>query len=279
MLLECAIGDSYGSAFEYADAKIVESFNNLTYCKREIPGFVPGRYTDDTQMSIAIAELLISGRKWTKDAIAKRFLICFKRNPRAGYAGGFYKFLQSTKSSGKFLKHIKPNSDKSGGAMRACPIGVFASEIEVMNKTALQASVTHDTPNGIAAAQGAALMTHYFAYDKGPKSEVGDYIKSLVKADWALPWSGPVDSKGMHSVSAAITAVMKCDSMSELLTESIAFCGDVDTVATIACGAASLSKEIRQNIPQNLYDGLENGWQGREYLEALDKQLLKLIRR
>ena len=279
MLLECAIGDSYGSAFEYADAEIVKSNNNLTYLTRETQGFVPGKYTDDTQMSIAIAELLLSDRKWTKDSIAKRFLICFKRNPRQGYAGGFYRFLQKTKSSNNFLKHIKPNSDKSGGAMRACPIGILPCEIEVMAKTALQASVTHDTPNGIAAAQGAALAAHYFAYDRGPKKDLGDYISSLVKSDWVFPWTGPVDSKGMHSVSAAITTIMNCDSMSELLKESIAFCGDVDTVAAIACSAASLSKEIKQDIPQNLYDGLENGWQGREYLEELDKRLLSLIRK
>lgn len=277
MLLEAAIGDAYGAAFEYADPEIVENFNTLEYGSRDIPYFVPGRYTDDTQMGIAIAELIISGKPWSKGNIAKKFLLCFKRDPRTGYAGGFYKFLCNTKNRRNFLKYIKPNSDKSGGAMRAFPIGIFSNTKDVLVKSSIQASLTHDTPNGISAAQGSALMTHYFAYNKGPKKELGNYISSLVKAEWKLPWEGPVDSKGMHSVSAAITAVMDCDTMSDLLKKCVAFCGDVDTVATIALAAASFSKEIKQDLPKHLYDGLEDGWQGKMYLEELDRKLIRMI--
>jgi hypothetical protein len=39
-------------------------------------------------------------------------------------------------------------------------------------------------------------------------------------------------------------------------------------------GPASFCKEIKQDIPQCLIDGLENGTYGKDYIIELDKQLL-----
>ena len=76
------------------------------------------------------------------------------------------------------------------------------------------------------------------------------------------------------SVRAAITAVAQAKSLSELLQTCVAFTGDVDTVAAIAMGAASMSREIVQDLPSALVDQLEDGEFGRKYIVKLDKQLL-----
>ncbi|MEO1094271.1 MAG: hypothetical protein AAFX01_05170 [Cyanobacteria bacterium J06638_28] len=78
------------------------------------------------------------------------------------------------------------------------------------------------------------------------------------------------------SAHAALTAVMANNSLSSILKACIAFTGDVDTVATIAFGAVSCSREIGQNIPPVLTNALENGAYGREYLQPPDGQLLSL---
>jgi ADP-ribosylglycohydrolase len=80
---------------------------------------------------------------------------------------------------------------------------------------------------------------------------------------------------GWMSVRAAITAVQEHDSLSEILKASIAFTGDVDTVATIALGSASCSPEISDDLPPCLIDGLENGEFGRNYLATLDYRLFR----
>jgi hypothetical protein len=59
-----------------------------------------------------------------------------------------------------------------------------------------------------------------------------------------------------------------------MLQECIAFTGDVDTVAAIAMGAASMSRQIVQDCPSLLIDQLEDGPFGRKYIEALDRRLL-----
>jgi ADP-ribosyl-[dinitrogen reductase] hydrolase len=279
MLLELAIGDAYGAGFEYATDNIT-LYNDLSrYVKHPTHAIRPGCYTDDTQMSIAIAEVIISGVEWTPLNLANQFVAAFKRDPREGYAGAFYDFLQQVKDGAEFLAKIKPHSDKSGAAMRAIPIGIFPSIEEVIEKCSLQAAITHNTPDGIQAANATALMSHYFIYGLGPKAQLGEFLETHVAGPhrWSQPYKGKVKSKGWMSFQAAITAISRNDTMSSLLKDCIAFTGDVDTVATIALGAASHSREITQDLPQHLIDNLENGPYGQAYLLNLDDQLKYLI--
>jgi ADP-ribosyl-[dinitrogen reductase] hydrolase len=275
MLLELAIGDAYGAAFEYAPPEYVRAWNNgQGYPKHPSHRLAPGTYTDDTQMSIAIAEALVSGAPWMPEMLADRFVTAFKRDPREGYAGGFYQFLQQVRDGRQFLNEIRPLSDKSGGAMRAAPLGVLPTIPKVIEYATIQAAVTHNTPDGINAAVAAALMSHYCLYRLGPKGQLGHFLEQHVPGPWAQPWQGKVGAKGWMSVRAAITALIAAPSMSALLRQCIAFTGDVDTVATIALAAGSCSTEIAQDLPDALIAGLENGAYGRDYLIRLDKLLL-----
>ena len=278
MLLEIAVGDAYGAGFEYVDREIIERENTLTrYVKHPRHAIVPGCYTDDAQMSIAVAEAIVSEEEWTPLLLATKFVDAFKRDPREGYAMGFYSFLQSVRDGHEFLERIQPDSDKSGAAMRAGPVGVFPTIKEVIEKATVQAKVTHDTPDGIRAAVAAALMTHYFLYRLGPKRELGAFLETNVVGVWSEPWRGKVKAKGWMSVHAAVTAVMASETMSALLKSCIAFTGDVDTVAAIALAAGSCSIEMAQDLPDGLVMGLENRQYGRDYLRGLDAQLLQRV--
>ncbi len=277
MLLELAVGDAYGAGFEYAPLDVVRKHNTATYyIQHPKHNIHPGCYTDDTQMSVAIAEALVSGERWTPQNLARRFVEVFRRDPREGYAGGFYAFLQEVRDGDDFLSRIRPDSDKSGAAMRAAPLGVLPTIGQVVDRCRVQAALTHNTPDGIYAAIASALMSHYFLYRLGPKARLREFLQSEVPGPWSAPWEGKVGAKGWMSVRAAITAVVRNQRLSDLLRDCIAFTGDVDTVATIALAAASCSPEYEQDLPTNLIAMLESGPYGREYLVALDQQLLAL---
>ena len=279
MLLELAIGDAYGAGFEYATSEMIGEHNDLSrYVRHPRHRIQPGCYTDDTQMSLAIAETMVSGEAWTADLLAQKFVEAFKRDPREGYAGGFYSFLQHVRDGQQFLREIRPDSDKSGAAMRAAPIGVYPSVEQVIERCTLQAAITHNTPDGIHAALAASLMTHYFLYRLGSKKDLGRFLEQHVPGQWARPWQGKVGSKGWMSVRAAITAVQVHSSMSSLLKACIQFSGDVDTVAALALAVASCCDEIDQDLPAHLLATLENGTYGREYIVQLDKQLIQLYK-
>lgn len=275
MLLEGAIGDAYGMGFEYANENI--KYNDLSnYVKHPKHGLIPGQYTDDTQMSIALAELMLSGLDWTPINIANKFVECFKRDWRDGYSRMFQAFLERIESGEQFLAEIKPDSDKSGGAMRASCIGRFGTIQEVLEKTTVQCKLTHNTTDGIAAAQASSLLSHYMVHGYGHPSEAGKFINQHVGLhNWDEDYVGKVKSKGWMSARAAITAVKRNTKLSSLLIDCINFTGDVDTVATIALSAASESEYYKHDLPIKLYDTLENRTYGKDYLQDLDGRLRK----
>jgi ADP-ribosylglycohydrolase len=278
MLLEMAIGDAYGAGYEYAEPEFVRANHNLTvYVPHRKYNLTPGSYTDDTQMSIANAEVICSGLV-TREALAQAYVDCFKRDVREGYAGGFYKFLCEVVDGSQFLATIKPTSDKSGGAMRVVPFGIYPKVETVIALATMQAAITHNTTDGINAAVTAALMAHYFLYNLGTKADLPKFLDSHVPGNWGETWSGLVGEKGWMAVRAAVTAVVAHDSLSEILRQCVDFTGDIDTVAAIALGAAAASAEVKQDLPQVLVDGLENGPYGRDYLVALDKRLMETMR-
>lgn len=277
MLVEMAIGDAYGAGFEFASEDFVRQHNAASgYVSHPRHSLPPGMYTDDTQMAIGLAEAILSDEPWTPETIAKYFVKAFKRDPREGYASGFYGFLRRIQDAEEFLNNIRPNSDKSGGAMRAAPVGIFSSPEEVIEKSRIQAAITHDTPDGTNAAIASSLISHYFLYDIGPKTELGSFLESRVPGNWSTPWKGFASVKGMDCVHAAVTAVMASDSLRELLKQCIAFTGDTDTIAAIAMPAGASAKEIENNLPKTFYEDLENGQYGRNYIEELDKKILAL---
>jgi ADP-ribosylglycohydrolase len=277
VLVELAIGDAYGAGFEYADRAFVARHNTLqNYVQHPThSGILPGAYTDDTQMTLAIAELMISPAEWSPANLADGFVRAFHRDPREGYAGRFYQFLQEVHTGTEFLGKIKPDSDKSGAAMRAAPIGLAPTPADVMRLSAIQARVTHNTPDGVASAQAAALAVHYCHFNVGPLSKVAEWVDTQIPTGgWSRQWRGKVGSKGRMSVTAALTALSGNTSMSKLLQACIAFTGDVDTVATIALAAASRSTEYTQDLPSVLLTNLEDGEFGHSYLKALNARLL-----
>ncbi len=277
MLVEIGIADAYGSGFEMADVSFVQSNNTLKYVNhRKNLSLVPtGHYTDDTQMTLAIAEALVEGDEWTKLNLANRFVACFKRDERRGYNGGFFKFLLDVKDGHEFLHKIRPDSEKSGAAMRSGPLGLIPDLAELKDKAYLQASLTHDTDAGRFTSHCAALMVHYFRYDVGTKKNMMKWLSdTLAVPQIKEPFRAPkVRSLGWHCVHAAMTAIHEEKTLADILVRSVSFTGDVDTVATIAIAAACWSKEVEQNIPQHLYDDLENKEYGRDYLKGLDDKL------
>lgn len=284
MLFECAVGDAYGFGFEYADVNL--PLNTLErYVQHPTYGLTlkPGQYTDDTQMSIGVAEAIVEGLPWTKYVLAQKFVEVFKRDQRDGYARHFQKLLEEVENGLELLVKIRPDSNKSGAAMRASPIGFFKNRAEVIEKAQIQASITHDTEEGRWAACASALMSHFFLHTKHPKRELNEWIRVwCVEAgdntgiQWREPWAGKVGAQGWMSVRAAITAIQAHDSLSGILRACVAFSGDVDTVSAIALSAASCSSEVVQDLPTALIKGLESGPYGSAFLRELDAKLLKL---
>lgn len=280
MLIELAIGDAYGKGREFATPELLAQRPNdgVTYFPHPFHAIAPGSYTDDTQMSLAVAEVILAkGAEASKEDFAAAFVRAFKRDPRLGYSSGFHKLLTEVADSTELLARIDPSSKGAGSAMRACPIGFLPRLLDVRTVAYDQASVTHNSLEGIAAAQAAAYMAHYAVYHLGPKDGLRPWLRQMFGSIWSWfdqPHTGPVPNEGIPAVNAALTAIEQGDTLSAILRASVAFGGDVDTVAAVALGVAThLLPPEAFDLPGSLFDGLEAGTYGRPYLAGLDRAL------
>lgn len=277
MLLEIAIGDAYGAGFEFVSDETIKEEHNLTkYYASRIDDLKVGQYTDDTQMTLAISELMISQKVWTKELVTKHFLEAFNRDRRCGYAKGFYKFLTEVSDEYEFLEKINPESVRNGAAMRSVPLSLIKDITELKNKAKLQASVTHNTYEGIISSQAVALIGNFFLYQNGKKENIKNYLYEELFEMFKDNKTDRVPCDAIETIDAVVTVLVVSNSFSEIIDKSVRLGGDTDSVASIACGLATLTDQYTKDLPEFLYTDLENETYGREYIINLDKELLKL---
>lgn len=292
MLLEIAVADAYGVCFESCDKDEITPNNTLEYHENMPPSFIKrGCYSDDAQMSLAIAESVLHDEIWTRLLIATRILLAFKRDKRRGYTGPFYNILEEVKTAEELLATIDGKSKKSGAAMRSHSCGLYPNLSDVIERTIIQANVTHNTWIGRESAICVAMMTHYFAYDLGLKDHLVEWLRDHrfadklhsphsfeIEGDTVTCWNpskNRVSTFGWDCIEAALYAIESSDSMKQILWQCCEYAGDTDTVAAIALGAASWSRDIAQDLPENLINDLEDKKFGRTYLMSLDLELRK----
>lgn len=302
MLLGIAIGDAFGAGYEMQSRNDIRK--NFDFSKYRVrpkwrvwrPG--TGRYTDDTQMSLAIAELLLSEELFTVHTLADFFVESFRRDPRPGYSKGFQKILEQVRSGRELIAALNPNSTRNGAAMRAVPIGTVRDIDMVIQHAVTNAKVTHDTPSGIASSVCVAAAAHYFLWDIGDPSGVFDYcIRACQKFDpistrhfeaisrmqeedplllfgkEKINFGVPVDA--MRTAGAVLYLISRfSDDPTTTLQKAVLLGGDTDSVAAVALGIVA-SRAGLEMLPDFLLSGLENGPYGRDYIASLGEDLIR----
>ncbi|BBB67318.1 hypothetical protein UNDYM_3065 [Undibacterium sp. YM2] len=273
MLLEIAIGDAYGAGFEFCGREKIMRSNTLeSYVPHEL-GIQAGCYTDDTQMSIAVAEVLLANSDYSSDAFADAYVRCYKRDQRQGYAKGLQGLLDLCVNGADLRQRISPESRRNGAAMRSVPLGLIADKNVLAQAASEQAMVTHNTAEGILSSHVVALMSHALLYDKAKLVELPDFILEITGFILRGDWAAEVECDALQTLHAVNTALQANRCMSTLLLDCVNFGGDVDSVAAIAMGLASLTPEYVVDIPASLVNGLEAGKFGSSYLRKLDVAL------
>ncbi len=292
MLLGIALGDACGASFENL------SFQDATK-KLEAEGIIPGRYTDDTQQALAIAEIMAFGDEITPFNLAKSFLTAYVRDPRQGYSRQTLRMLLSPDPQ-SFLKsisdHERSERKTDGAAMRAPPLGFFPDRKTVIKSAVLSASITHGHPDAIAATVAIALFAHERIYHDTLFSELWAVIREEVRemspdiifwcdrcsglvipdreillgeyAPYGVPYT---ESRIFLGVVIFLLAKYGNDPC-RLLKEAIQLGGDTDTVAAVVLGIALVRGGEDSRI-WDLVEGIEDGPYGREYVISIGNGL------
>jgi ADP-ribosyl-[dinitrogen reductase] hydrolase len=292
MLLRSAQGDAYGVASEYCKRHPDEPEEKLLYEFRQYlphPAYhkLPlGTYTDDTQMSIAVAELLIAKDRGAKhEDFIQAWFDTFKRDERDGYSRNFQRLLEEAKTADGLRLSLKADSTKNGAAMRSVPLGVIADPEWVKTMAMRQAGTTHATYEGVTSSVAVALMSHFALYDRRDFASMTGWLLPHHAAfeRFREPWVGPVQSKckhspwdvGMNTAWAVHTLLTTQTTLLGIMKQVLDWGGDTDSVAAIAWGIASA--RFRDELPAFFEDDLEklNGSSyGPSFLKDLSKRLM-----
>src|SRR4030043_931677 len=180
------LGDAFGSGFEgmHPD-RAVFHLSNLS--KK-----FPRQYTDDTDMTLALAESIIQSDKVDPQDIAKQFsLYC---DLARGYAIGAIKSILASRAGLKWHQVARivfeNGSFGNGAAMRVSPVGLFYHhDLEALRRAAIeQANVTHVHPIGQWGAVMQACSVG-LAVIQNPKEpfEKEQMVINLREALWCGP--------------------------------------------------------------------------------------------
>jgi len=160
MLLVIAIADAYGAGFEFTENEYIKENHCLTkYHQAWLDKTPAGCYTDDTQMSIAIAELMVNEPgPWNEHLVAEYFLKAFKRDPRESYSNDFYDFLVNTETATEFIENMFSDSVRNGSAMRSVPLGLIKDKTEMLEKARIQAAALNMAIHDCCCTAKASLI-------------------------------------------------------------------------------------------------------------------------
>jgi ADP-ribosylglycohydrolase len=297
ILFGLALGDALGWPVEFLDRPLIRArYGRLGIVAPPDPAL----YTDDTQMSAAVAEALVEAGEQDLDtlmaAVSHNF-IAWKNNPiTATRAPGAtcIRGVNALELGAPWREAGVKDSKGCGACMRVAPIGYFYQhDLEKLMQTArAQGWLTHRHPASDAACLGAAQLVK-LALDRVAPRDFPDRIRSATEGvskefdsilerlehvrDWtdeeaALNYIGPTRGGGWiaeEAVGMALYCVLRRpNDYRAAITLAANISGDSDTVACLTGGVLGARLGISA-IPADWIERLEN----RDYLSGLAGRL------
>ena len=246
------LGDIIGSPYEF------DRGNK----SKEFPLFSEeSTYTDDTVMTIAVAEAFMDAPE-DEAEIEKRLVESMQkwghRYPGAGYGLRFCDWLEADEPQ-------PYNSFGNGSAMRVSSVAWLYNDLDTVRRMArLSAEVTHNHPEGIKGAEATASAI-FLARTGHSKTEIKAYLEDYFgydlsrSCDEIRPSYRHVESC-QETVPEAITAFLEGDSFEDVIRTAVSLGGDCDTLTAIAGSIAEgfygvpeeLKRECRNRLPNKL---------------------------
>ena len=252
-MLGVIIGDTVGSVYE---------FNNIKTTDFPLFG-IRSNYTDDSIMTMAVADWLLTDPQHGMDTLEASFLNFAKRYPcpMGGYGGGFSRWLFHPETLGDYDgdgtlqgKRHPYNSFGNGAAMRCSANGWMFDTLEETERVAgLSAAITHSHPEGIKGAQSTAAAI-FMARHGASKEEIRNYISAKYgyNLNRTCDEIRPVydwDSSCQGTVPEAMVAFFDSTDFESAIRLAVSLGGDSDTLACITGGIA---EAFYKTIPDNI---------------------------
>ena len=255
-MLGAIIGDVVGSRFEFNNIK-TKDFELVTS---------ESEFTDDTVMTVAVADVLVNGNPKNKNEIIDTLKKWGKKYPHAGYGGHFYGWVLGNDRE-------PYNSCGNGSAMRVSAAGwIGKTEAEVIELASRVTEVTHNHREGMKGAIVTALSVFYARTGKS-KEFLKEYMEKeypeIKNLDYEHLRKTYVHGPEICQVTLpqALYCFLISNSFEDCLRTIISIGGDCDTTAAISC---AIAEAYYKDIPADLVEAVRKKLTP-EMLAVIDK--------
>ena len=290
VLLCTGISDSLGVPFETMKASnpVLTSWDGKSFLGSVYHKLSPGQWSDDTQMSIIIAESLIENKRFNADDLAKRYVDWIYGSKARGYGRTTKAAIDNLKNGAHWSKSGIVGSCGNGTAMRAAPFGVFYAKkdfSDMFHAVKTDSAITHNSVEAEAGALAVAITTYLTINNKSnevasflavhlPESETKqkilkayDFAQNDILPEAVLKILG-TRADVRQSVPAAMYCYWRYDKFENAIVAAIRSGFDTDTTAAIV-GAMFGAKTKLGDIPIGWIENVERS----SYLRELDSVL------
>lgn len=283
-LLGALVGDALGAPLEGHPVPVPAAC--LAEIEREAR---PRRYTDDSAMTMALAESLLARHDLDQDHLAHTFAAHYAREPRRGYGAGAADLLGRVAAGADWREAAAAQfggrgSFGNGAAMRVAPVALHAAGDlhRVVGLARGSAVVTHTHPAAVegAAAQAVAVALALAQPPSSPldrrtflarvttsisSGEMAEALRSLPAVLDQRPAPSPevvaarigTGVTAVEAVPAALAAfLLHPGSFPEAVRFAVLLGGDTDTIASMA-GALAGAYLGESAIPAAWLDATE----------------------
>ena len=216
VVLGTAIGDALGKTFENKDAEYppLVNWDGHTYLSGGFKnlgeaGLKAGAWTDDTQMTLALAQCIISHHAYNPVVVAEAYRNWYQGKGPSGACRGTgstvrYAMDKLVSDLGNWRTASRDfkvgDIIGCGSAMRVAPLGVVYDKENILQFAELDANLTHKHPEGRAGSIAVALMTYYCR--KMPKGTVpyDIMLSSVIKTLEEHGYKDTMTFKGLRLV-------------------------------------------------------------------------------
>ena len=254
ILIGAILGDIIGSPYEFDRGDKTKDFPLFSR---------QSGFTDDTVMTVAVAQGFLEAGAGADDETIRRSITCSmrelaKRYPHAGYGGRFSSWLRSGNPA-------PYGSYGNGSAMRVSSAAWLFGDLDgVLRAAKLSAEVTHDHPEGIKGAQATAAAI-FLARTGHGKADIKAYVEETFDYDLnrtcneIRPAYHHVESC-QETVPEAIIAFLEGEGFEDVIRTAVSLGGDCDTLTDIAGSIAegfygvpgTMVEECLNRLPDDL---------------------------
>jgi len=259
-LLGVACADALGMPFEmmkHNDPRLLawdgESF--LDPHGSHLRGVIrAGQWTDDTQMTLCLAEALIEARGYDLDLTAKKYLAWYQSGLARGTGPSIKAAMEAMARGARPEAAGVDGATGTGTAMRAIPLGVYpfqdAGQFRVSCR--VDAQITHRSPEAVKAATKVAELAQrllhpadHWQWLRVSQAQVRRNPLTIPEMIALEEETALTQGTGLALYAAANHCFFATDSFKDAIRLTIRMGGDTDTRGAIVGGWAG----IRYGVP------------------------------